>query len=327
MDTQNGHEAERPSNGAPKNHGNSHGHSHGIEVLRANRSRLSIAIAIVSVVLVVEVVGALFSGSLALFADAGHMLSDLAALIIALVATVISSRPATDSQTFGHRRSEVFAAFLNAAILLVVVAFVVVEAIQRLAASSVPSVDALLMLSVAIVGAVANTASLLVLRGGAKDSINMRGAYLEVLGDLVGSLAVTVAAVVILLTGFERADAIASLAIAALIVPRAFTLLRDVVRVLSQGAPKGTDVDLIRAHVLEKSGVVSVHDVHVWMITPGANVFSAHVVVEQWVFSEKKTDVLLDSLCDCLSQHFDVEHSTFQLEPEEHAEHELEQHR
>jgi cobalt-zinc-cadmium efflux system protein len=177
------------------------------------------------------------------------------------------------------------------------------------------------------VGAVANVAALLVLRDGARESINLRGAYLEVLGDLVGSVAVAIAAVIILVTGFDRADAIASLAIAALILPRALLLLRDVLRVLAQGTPKGTDVDLIRSHVLSKQGVVSIHDVHVWSITPGSNVFSAHVVVEPAVFGENRTDELLDSLCTCLAEHFDVAHSTFQLEPREHADHEVEQHR
>ena len=310
-------------------HGHDHAHSHGLDgaALSANRSRLGIAIGIVSVVLVVEFIGGLLSGSLALFADAGHMLSDLTGLVVALVATILAARPATDTRTFGHRRTEVFAAFINAAILLAVVGFIVVEAVRRLVNPATDGVQAPLMLVVAAVGAIANTVSLLVLRGGAKDSINMRGAYLEVLGDLFGSIAVIVAAVIILLTGFERADSIASLVIAALILPRALSLLRDVVGVLSQGTPRGTDVALIREHVLAKSGVVSVHDVHVWSITPGLDVFSAHVVVEQRVFSENRTDSLLDALSECLAEHFDVAHSTFQLEPEEHADHEIEQHR
>jgi cobalt-zinc-cadmium efflux system protein len=312
-----------------KSSGHGHSHSHGFEPTngRANRSRLLIAIGIVAVVLVVEIVGAILSRSLALLADAGHMLSDLTGLVVALVATMIALRPATDTQTFGHRRSEVFAAFVNGAILLVVVVGITIEAVTRLVTPAEASISAPLMLIVAIVGAIANTAALLVLRGGAKDSINMRGAYLEVLGDLVGSVAVTIAAIVILVTGFELADAIASLLIAALILPRALSLLRDVVRVLNQSTPRGTDVQLIREHVLAKAGVVSVHDVHVWSITSGANVFSAHVVVEPAVFSEGRTDELLDALSGCLASHFDVEHSTFQLEPAEHAEHEAEQHR
>jgi cobalt-zinc-cadmium efflux system protein len=299
-----------------------HDHAHAT----ANRGRLGVAIGIVSVVLVVEVFGAVLSGSIALFADAGHMLSDLTGLVVALVATVLAARPASDTQTFGHRRNEVFAAFLNAAILIAVVVYVTIEAIQRLVSPQGP-VEAPLMLVVAIIGAIANTVALLVLRGGAKDSINMRGAYLEVLGDLIGSFAVIVASIVILLTGFARADAIASLAIAALILPRAVSLMRDVLRVLSQSTPRGTDVALIRTHVLAKEGVVSVHDVHVWSISPGSNVFSAHVVVEPRIFSENRTDRLLDSLSDCLKDHFDVEHSTFQLEPAEHAGHETDIHR
>lgn len=306
--------------------GADHGHSHAVDTSQANRGRLRIAIGIVSVVLIIEVVGAIISGSIALFADAGHMLSDLTGLVVALVATIIASRPATDVQSFGHRRAEVFAAFVNASILIVVVVFVTVEAIERLV-SPVGAVEAPLMLIVAIIGALANTAALLVLRGGSTDSINMRGAYLEVLGDLIGSLAVIVAAVVILLTGFARADSIASLAIAALILPRAVSLMRDVLRVLSQGTPRGTDVALIREHVLSKPGVESVHDVHVWSISPGSNVFSAHIVVSPEIFSENRTDTLLDSLTECLQGHFDVAHSTFQLEPAEHADHEADTHR
>jgi cobalt-zinc-cadmium efflux system protein len=303
-----------------------HAHSHTHDAGQSNRGRLRIAIAIVSTVLIVEVAGGLLSRSSALFADAGHMLSDLTGLVIALVATVMAARPATDKQTFGHRRAEVFAAFLNAAILIAVVVYIVIEAVQRLLTPA-GQVEAPLMLVVAVIGAIANTIALLVLRGGSTDSINMRGAYLEVFGDLIGSGAVIVAGVVILVTGFAQADSIASLAIAALILPRAISLMRDVLRVLSQATPRGTDVALIREHVLAKDGVVAVHDVHVWSISPGSNVFSAHVVVEPEVFSRNRTDALLDALSACLADHFDVEHSTFQLEPGEHADHEVDQHR
>ncbi|WP_349897237.1 cation diffusion facilitator family transporter [Parafrigoribacterium soli] len=301
-----------------------HGHEHAAGV--GNRKRLGIAIGIVGAVLLIEVVGAVLSGSLSLFADAGHMLSDLTGLLVALVATLMAARPANDRSTFGHRRAEVLSAMINGVILIVVVIAIVVEAVQRLVEPH-GGVQGGLMLGVAIVGAIANVAALLVLRDGARESINVRAAYLEVLGDLFGSVAVAVAAVVILLTGFDLADAIASLAIAALILPRALMLLRDVLRVLGQAAPRGTDVDLIRSHVLSKQGVVSLHDVHVWSITPGSNVFSAHVVVEAAVFREGRTDEILDALCGCLAEHFDVAHSTFQLEPAEHAEHEVEQHR
>ncbi|WP_431280241.1 cation diffusion facilitator family transporter [Leifsonia poae] len=299
----------------------SHNHGHA-----ANRNRLLIAIGIVATVLVVEVVGAWLSGSLSLLADAGHMLSDLTGLIVALMATVVAARPPSDRQTFGYQRAEVFGALINGLILLVVAVTVTIGAITRLVTVADAEVQSVPMLIVAVIGLVANAGALLLLRPAAEHSINMRGAYLEVLGDLIGSVTVIVAAVVILFTGFVPADAIASLLIAVLIVPRAFMLLRDVVRVLSEAAPADTDVAEIRDHIRSTKGVVAVHDVHVWAITSGAPVFTAHVVVEPEIFRSGKTGELLDELSGCLSKHFDVEHSTFQLEPAEHAAHEDEFH-
>lgn len=290
-------------------HSHDHGHS------TANRTRLLIAIAIIGTVLVVEVVGAIISGSLALLADAGHMLSDLIGLIIALVAVIIAARPATDRQTYGYQRVEVFAALINGVILLVVAGFVAFEGVGRLVEGAQGEVQSTPMLIVAVIGLAANLVALFVLRGGAKQSINMRGAYLEVFGDLIGSVAVIVAAVVMMVTGFAAADSIASLFIAALIVPRALVLLRDVARVLSESAPAETDVAEIRAHILRTPGVVAVHDVHVWAITSGSHVFSAHVVVEPEIFESGRAGDILDELGGCLSEHFDVDHSTFQLEP------------
>ena len=305
------------------------GHDHA-SASTSNRSRLSIVIGLVAAVLVVEIVGAWFTGSLALLADAGHMFSDLAGLIIALTATVVAARPATDRQTFGYQRAEVFGALLNGLILLVVAGFVVVGAISRLTSGAPAEVLAAPMLVVAVVGLLANIVGILLLRPAAAGSINMRGAYLEVLGDALGSVAVIVAAVVILLTGFAQADAIASLVIAAMIVPRAFGLLRDVVRVFSESAPADTDVRAIREHLEGTAGVVAVHDVHVWAITSGSHVFSAHIVVEPELLAAGKSGELLRELSGCLSDHFDVEHSTFQLEPADHAadaEHEHHSHR
>ncbi|TFD29032.1 cation diffusion facilitator family transporter [Cryobacterium cryoconiti] len=301
-----------------------HDHAH---TSKTNRARLSAAIAIVAVVLVVQIVGAWLTGSLALLADAGHMFSDLAGLVIALTATVVAARPATDRQTFGYQRAEVFGALLNGLILLAVAVAVVIGAVRRLVDAGGTEVRATPMLVVAVVGLLANVAALLLLRPAAGSSINMRGAYLEVLGDTLGSVAVIVAAGVILLTGFMQADAIASLVIAGMIAPRAFVLLRDVMRVLSESVPADTDVAEIRRHLLDTPGVVAVHDVHVWMITSGAHVFSAHIVVEPAVLSSGGSGALLDALSGCLAEHFDVDHSTFQLEPAEHAEHEENPHR
>jgi cobalt-zinc-cadmium efflux system protein len=297
-----------------------HDHDHRM----TNRRRLSVAIAIVAAFLVVEVIGSVLAGSLALLADAGHMLSDLLGLVIALVALGIAARPATDRQTFGYQRAEVFGALANGVILLGVALYVAVEGVRRLFEPA--EVLGVPMLVVAGVGLLANVAVMLVLRGG-QQTIGMRGAYLEVLGDLFGSVAAVVAGVVILATGFLQADAIASLVIAALIIPRAGMLLRDVFHVLSQAVPANMNVAEIREHLLGAEGVIDVHDVHVWAITSGAPVFSAHVVVSGALFEQGGTERLLDELGACLASHFDVEHSTLQLEPEEHAAHEESTHR
>ncbi|GAA1512036.1 cobalt-zinc-cadmium efflux system protein [Agromyces terreus] len=307
-------------------HSHDHSHAHGA----ANRTRLWIAIAIIGAFLVVQVVGAVLTGSLALLADAGHMSSDLIGLVVALVAAFVASRPATDRQTYGYRRAEVLGALVNGVILTVVAVTVAVSAITRLVEGGSGEAHEVAgggMLLVGIAGLVANIAAMLVLRGGAKDSINLRGAYLEVLGDLIGSVLVIAAAVVIVLTGFDAADPIASIGIAVLIVPRAISLLRDVVHVLFESAPADTDVAEIREHLLGTPGVVAVHDVHVWQITSGQPVFSAHVEVEPDVFASGRTGALLDALGGCLSEHFDVEHSTFQLEPAGRAEQEQGSHR
>lgn len=301
------------------------GHAHDHDAQAANRTRLAIAIAIIAVFLVVQVVGGLLSGSLALLADAGHMTSDLLGLVIALGAAIVAARPANDRQTYGFRRFEVFGALANGVILVVVAVAVTAGAIGRLVSGAQGEAHEVAggpMLAIAVAGLVANVVALLVLRGGAKDSINLRGAYLEVLGDAIGSVLVIVAAAVIVTTGWDAADPIASLAIAALIVPRALMLLRDVMRVLSQSTPAQTDVAEIRDHIVRTRGVVAVHDVHVWAITTGAHVFSAHVEVEPAVFAEGRVGELLDELGGCLSEHFDVEHSTFQLEPSGRGRHE-----
>ncbi len=300
-------------------------HSHDHDAHSSSRRRLLVVIAIVLAVFALEVLGAALSGSLALLADAGHMVSDLLGLLVALAAATVAARPATDRQTFGFRRVEVFGALANGLILIVVAASVAVGAVFRLSAGS--EVHGGWMLAVALTALAGDIAGLLVLRGGAKASINMRGAYLEVLGDTIGALATIVASVVILLTGLGWADVIASLLIAVLIVPLALSLLREVVRVLSESVPASTDVAQIRKHILGTDGVVDVHDVHVWAITSGAPVFSAHVVVSPQVFARGQTGRLLDELNGCLATHFDVAHSTFQLEPAEHAAHEGDTHR
>ncbi|MET3809866.1 cation diffusion facilitator family transporter [Arthrobacter sp. UYEF3] len=308
--------------------GHDHSHSHGITAsgtgTAKHRKRLVAVLLITLAVVLIQVAGALVSGSLALLADAGHMLSDAAGVFIALLAAWIATRPASDQRTYGYQRAEVLAALANALVLIVISVVIFTEALRRI--GSAPEVQTGVMLFAAVIGAVANLVSLLILRGAQKESLNVRGAYLEVLGDLLGSFAVIVAAIVIMATGYQAADTIASILIALMILPRAWHLLRDVVDVLLEATPKGVDVKMIREHILAVDGVVSVHDIHIWTITSGVPVFSAHVVVEDAAMGALGADRVLDKLVTCLGSHFDTEHCTFQLEPTSHAEHETHQH-
>ncbi len=286
----------------------------------AHRRLLTISLAITATVLVVQLVGGVLTGSLALLADAAHMFADTTALVIAHIAAAIAARPADDRNTYGYRRAEVFGALVNAVILIVLSIGIAVEGVGRLLEPAEADIDGPLMLVIAVVGLIANAVSLWLLGAAQRTSINVRGAYLEVLGDLVGSALVIVAAIVIATTGWLPADALASLLIAALIIPRALALLREVFSVLGETVPRGTDVRQIREHLLAGEGVSEVHDVHVWQLTRGAPVFTAHVVVDPDVLA-RGAGTLLASLQGCLADHFDVEHSTIQLEPAGHREH------
>lgn len=295
-----------------------HDHAPGIRGADSRRL-LAISLSLTAAVFLVQLVGALVSGSLALLADAVHMLTDAVALVVALVASAVAARPADDRRTYGYRRAEVLGALVNAVILIVLSVSVAVEGVRRLLRPDAYEVEGGWMVVVALVGLVANAVSLWLLSAAQRHSLNVRGAYLEVLGDLVGSVLVIAAAVVILTTGWAPADAIASLAIAVLIVPRAVALLREVVGVLSESAPAGTSVAAIRSHLLAAPGVADVHDVHVWQLTRGAPVFTAHVVVSPDVVAEGRSAAVLRDLQECLADHFDVAHSTFQIEEAGHA--------
>ncbi|MFD6818675.1 cation diffusion facilitator family transporter [Microbacterium sp. NPDC059771] len=298
-----------------------HDHAPAPGGLRSASSRrlLAISLTLTATVMIVQVVGALLTGSLALLADAAHMFTDASALVIALIAATVAARPADDRRTFGYQRAEVFGALINAVILIALATVVAVQGVERLLNPNTVEVAGGLMLVVAVVGLVANAVSMWLLSRAQKTSINVRGAYLEVMGDLLGSLAVIVAAAVILLTGWMPADAIASLFIAAMIIPRAISLLREVFSVLSESAPKGTAVSEIRTHLLGYAGVVGVHDVHVWQLTRGAPVFTAHVSVEPALLADGRSAALLAEMQSCLADHFDVAHSTFQIEPAEQS--------
>jgi cobalt-zinc-cadmium efflux system protein len=284
-----------------------HEHTHATAASQ-HRRRLAVVLGLSLTTLVVELVGAAVANSLALLADAGHVFTDVAGITLALLAISVAQRPATSSRTFGYLRLEILAAVANAVLLLLIAVFVLVEAWQRL--SEPPDISAGAMLGFAFVGLVANGISLFVLHDAQATSLNIRGAYLEVMGDLAGSVAVIVAAVVIALTGWSWADVVASVVIGALILPRTLSLLRDATNVLLESTPKGVDMDHVRQHILDAPGVVDCHDLHAWTITSGMNVVSAHVVISEDAVPSR----VLDALCGCLSDDFDIEHSTFQLE-------------
>ncbi|MFJ2633381.1 cation diffusion facilitator family transporter [Streptomyces sp. NPDC087422] len=310
--------------GRKKGHG--HDHSHGLRpgadgtAGSAYRGRLRIALGITLFVLAVEVVGSAVTDSLALLADAGHMATDAAGIAMALLAIHIANRPASERRTFGFARAEILAAVLNAVLLFGVGAFIFYEGVRRLI--SPQHIDAGGTVVFGAIGLVANSVSLVVLMRGQRESLNVRGAFLEVMADALGSLAVIVAAVVFMTTGWRQADPVASLLIGLMIVPRTWKLLREAVDVLLEAAPKGVDMGDVRSHIEGLPGVEGLHDLHVWTITSGMPVLSAHVVVSQEVLEAVGYEKMLHDLQGCLGTHFDVEHCTFQLEPVGHAEHE-----
>lgn len=295
--------------------------SHDHEV-PAGRGRLIAALAITVAILGAEIVGSIITGSLALLVDAAHMLTDAGGLAIALTAATLVNRPANSKRTFGFARAEVLGATAQAALLLGVGIFVIIEAVQRLFAP--PEIEGGLLVVFGVIGLLGNAASIAILASGRKTNLNLRAAFLEVLNDALGSIAVIAAALVIALTGFQLADAIAAILIGALILPRAFLLLKETTGVLLESTPKGLDLDSVRDHMLRLDHVQAVHDLHVSQIATGLPVLTAHVVVDDSCFYDGHNAQMLDDLQHCVAEHFDVavEHSTFQLEPAGHGEHE-----
>jgi cobalt-zinc-cadmium efflux system protein len=265
------------------------------------------------VVLAAELVAGIASNSLALLADAGHVFADISGMALSLVAIWLAARPRTGGRTFGLYRLEILAATANGLLLLAISVVILVEGVRRFVAP--PVIEAPLVVVVAAFALAANVISLRLLTPGRRESLNVRGAYLEVLGDLLGAGAVLVAGIAIYLTGWRQADAVASIVIGLLIVPRTVSVLRESVDVLLEATPKGVDMAHVRQHILEAPGVSDVHDLHAWTITSGMNVMSAHVVLA----ADGQPGDVLDHLGQCLSDDFDIAHSTFQLETPEHV--------
>lgn len=289
----------------------SHGHDHcGHSHSTANRKRLVLTLLLAAGYMVAEVIGGLISNSLALLADAGHMFSDVASLGLSVFAIWISSRPAGSQRTFGYYRAEILAALINGATLVAVSFFIVYEAWHRF--RDPPEVQGGLMMWIAVGGLIVNVIGLIVLHGGKDDSLNVRGAWLHVLSDTLGSVAAIVAGLLIQDFGWYIADPIISAVISVLVVVSAWRLLSDSVWVLMQAAPANIDVPELNAALVETSGVLDVHDLHVWTITSGMDSVSCHIVTD----GTQPYEELLQRVRDVVITRFSIDHVTIQIEPE-----------
>ena len=295
------------------------GHNHGDEgpgtsshdhTAGASTNRLAIALGLTSTFLIAELVGAYWFNSLALLSDAAHMFTDAAALAIALVAVNIGQRPADEQRTYGYRRFEILAAAFNAVLLFVVAGYVLYEGVSRF--FDPQPVESLGMLAVASLGLVVNLIAMRVLAGGKETSLNMKGAYLEVWADMLGSLGVIAAAIAIWLTGKTWIDPIVAIAIGLWVLPRTWTLLRDTTHILLQGVPRNVDLDAVRAAIQSVHGISSVHDLHVWTVAGDDISLTAHVVVPNGA----DTQSTLRAAATMLGDQFAIHHSTIQIETE-----------
>lgn len=289
-------------------HGHGHGHAHHTHGDRANSRRLAVVLVLTAAYTLAEVVGGYLSHSLALLADAGHMLSDVAALGLSLFATWIARRPATAQHSYGYYRTEILAALANASTLIAISFYVFAEAARRLAAP--PEVLGVPVMAIAAGGFLVNVVGMVILNGGRRENLNVRGAWLHVATDAVGNIGTVAAGAAVAFLHWGWADPVASILIGLLVVYSSWALLKESVSVLMEGTPRGVDPDAVRNAMVAVPGVRAVHDLHVWSITSGLHALSAHVDVDE---SRAERDILPE-LCAALRDGFDIDHVTLQLE-------------
>jgi cobalt-zinc-cadmium efflux system protein len=299
-------------------HGHSHGHAHDhARAGRDNARRLAFTLALQAAYLVAEVVGGYLANSLSLLADAGHMLSDVAALALSLFAVWIAQKPATARRTFGYYRTEILAALANAATLIAISIYIFYEAAQRL--RSPEPVEGMIVVWVALGGLLVNGIGAAILHGGREHSLNIRGAWLHLMTDAAGNVGVIAGGILVWAWGIDWADPAMSVLIGLLVIWSSWGLLKDSVGVLLEGVPSHIDVDAVRAALLEVAGVESVHDLHVWTITSGMEALSCHVVVGGRDERRASGEILADVHC-VLHQRFGLHHLTIQIEPRDFQE-------
>lgn len=294
--------------------GDSHGHV--TSAAGRNKKSLAIVFGLTSFYLIVEVIGGLWTGSLALLADAGHMLTDVAGVGLALLAIWFAEKPASPERTYGYYRIEIVAALTNAVVLILISLYILYEAYERY--KNPPEVQSAAMLGVAAIGLVINIIGMYILRAGSEESLNMKGAYFEVLSDMLTSIGVIIAGVIMLTTGWYYADPIISAGIGLFILPRTWALLKDAVGVLIEGTPSDVDLTKLRESLEKLKGVAGIHDLHVWSLTSGVNAMSVHAVLAD----EAEHDDVLARVHEHATENFKISHVTVQTERGDFATHE-----
>jgi len=284
------------------------GHAHNHSAAGKNKKRLAIVLGLTTAYLVAEVIGGLLTHSLALLADAGHMLTDVAGLILALFAIRFAERPATPERTYGYYRIEILAALVNAVVLIGISLYILYEAYERF--RNPPEIQSGGMLAVALVGLVVNIAGIYLLKSASEESLNMKGAYFEVLSDMLTSIGVIAAGIIMLTTGWYYADPIISAGIGVFILPRTWMLLRDAVGVLLEGTPHDVNLAALRESIGTVEGVADVHDLHVWSLTSGMNAMSVHAVLAD----HSLHDEVLAAVQKKVTSEFKIAHATVQVE-------------
>ena len=294
-----------------------HGHAHGTQSAAGkNKKSLAIVFGLTSFYLIVEIIGGLWTGSLALLADAGHMLTDVAGVGLALLAIRYAEKPASPERTFGFYRVEILAALTNAVILILISLYILYEAYERF--RNPPEVQSGWMMGVASIGLIINLIGVFVLRSSSGESLNMKGAYFEVLSDMLTSIGVIIAGIIMLTTGWYYADPLISAGIGLFIFPRTWALLKDAVGILLEGTPSDVDLENLRVSLMKIEGVAGVHDLHVWSLTSGVNAMSVHAVLAD---GAEHDDVLVRVHEHCTAE-FKISHVTVQTERGDFAEHE-----
>jgi cobalt-zinc-cadmium efflux system protein len=293
------------------------GHAHGGQSAAGeNKKNLAIVLGLTTAYLVAEIVGGLWTGSLALLADAGHMLTDVAGLALALLAIWFAEKPATPERTYGYYRFEILAALTNAVVLIGISLYILYEAYERF--KNPPEVESAAMLGIAAIGLIINIVGMFILRAGSKESLNMKGAYFEVLSDMLTSIGVIIAGIIMLTTGWYYADPLISAGIGLFILPRTWALLKESVSVLLEGTPTDVNLENLRESLTKIEGVAGIHDLHVWSLTSGVNAMSVHTVLT----NDDQHDAVMKRVHDFVTKNFKISHVTVQTECEGYAEHE-----